>query len=314
MSTLPAGLVFADRYKIIELIGRGGMGEVYRAFHVELRKQVALKVFRSAATRLPSDLQIAQRFEREAHTLAKLDHRGCVRILDHGRLGRYQYLAMDLVEGRDLATILRDDGPLSPERATRIARDILAALAHAHEQGVLHRDLKPANVMVADADGRVVVIDFGLARQEDDAALTARGTCFGSPSYLAPERLAGAAYDERADLYSVGVILYELLAGVRPFPGDTMVEIVQRAAAGPPHPLRAHRPTVTRALELVVMRAMARDPARRHADAAEMRAALAEPPRTDDAAASSTNLALVPPPSVVRRVWSWLRYGAWRWT
>ncbi|MCX5745041.1 MAG: serine/threonine-protein kinase, partial [Proteobacteria bacterium] len=184
-STLPVGMIFAERYKILGLLGQGGMGHVYRAEHLTLRTHVALKVVRAAFV---GEREL--RFGREAATLAKLDHRGIVRILDYGRTGKYLFIAMDLVVGTSLAGLLADGGPLAIERASRIGREILAALGHAHDHGVLHRDVKPENVMIGPGD-KVVVIDFGLARALGDAPLTQNGMCYGSPSYLAPERLLG---------------------------------------------------------------------------------------------------------------------------
>jgi serine/threonine-protein kinase len=201
-----------------------------------------------------------------------------VRVLDHGRTAEHaQYLALELVEGSTLAAALRADGPFEPMRAAAIARGLLAALAHAHGRGVLHRDLKPENVILAPGGApRIVLIDFGLASLRDAGPLTAAGICVGSPSYIAPERLAGQPYDERSDVYGVGVILYELLAGAPPFRGRTPEEIMAAVQYQPFRPLRALRPDVPALLDAIVRRALARAPARRFADAEEMMSALDE--------------------------------------
>jgi serine/threonine-protein kinase len=317
---LSIGARFASRYQIVDRLGQGGMGDVYRARHLGLQKDVALKVL-GAEPGGASEL----RFEREARTTARLDHPGCVRILDYGTAEGRQFIAMELIEGTTLAAVLRDAGALSSERALRIARGILSALAHAHGRGVVHRDVKPENVMVTPA-GRCVVIDFGLARLGDEARLTATGTCLGSPHYVAPERLRDGTCDERADLYAIGVILYEMLAGTRPFPGTTPNEIVRNVLDRPARPLRAIRRDVPRALEAVIVRALAKDPARRFPDAEAMLGALDDIPYVEQLAAEAAHgaedeasattaieeLALAPP-SRLRRMWSWVRYGGWRW-
>ncbi|MGE0869662.1 MAG: serine/threonine-protein kinase [Kofleriaceae bacterium] len=321
MGVLSIGTTFADRYQILALLGRGGMGEVYRAEHLALGNQVALKI-------LGPELEGAreERFEREARTTARLNHPGCVRVLDYGRAEQLQFIAMELVDGQNLATVLRDEGPFSTARAARVGKSLLAALAHAHENGVLHRDVKPANVMLVTTGApRCVLIDFGLARLRDDGPLTAVGTCMGSPSYLSPERLLGRDYDARADLYAVGVILYELLAGAKPFPGDSPREIMQRLSDRPPRPLRAIRNDVSRSLDAVIMRALAKDPARRFPDAETMLGALDDVPvlerlaelraitaRDEEAPTHALAQLSVYRPSRLRRIWSWLRYGGWR--
>jgi serine/threonine protein kinase len=191
---------------------------------------------------------------------------------------------------------------------------------------VLHRDVKPENVVFTYRDGvaRGVLIDFGLAAVHDEGPLTAAGICVGSPSYLAPERLLGRAYDGRADVYAVGVILYEMLAGRRPFVGANATEIARAHLGATPVPLRALRPDVSPALEAIVYGALARRPADRFASADAMLAALRRVPIVDEAAraaarleeASTTALATLVParPSMPRRVWGWLRYGGWRWS
>ncbi|HUS29419.1 MAG TPA: serine/threonine-protein kinase [Kofleriaceae bacterium] len=320
MRAFAPGDVFADRYEILASAGHGGMGHVYRARHITLRKQVALKVLASNPT---GDYEI--RFAREARALARLDHPNCVRVLDHGQHDATQFLVMEHLEGETLTARIAQ-GRLPTSNALQIARQLLFALAHAHEHGVIHRDVKPENVMLVKGGTRAILIDFGLASIADEAALTGAGMCLGSPSYLAPERLLGQPHDTRTDLYAVGVILYEMVAGVRPFAGDSPRETMQLAIHRPPRPLRAVRRDIAPALERIISRALAKDPARRFADAEEMLLALADVPSDEDAAArkvqderdeAAETLMIstldVKEPGVLSRAWTWVRYGGWRW-
>jgi serine/threonine-protein kinase len=321
MATFAPGTIFAGRYEILGHLGRGGMGSVYRAVHVGMRKEVALKIL--GASKITDG---EARFEREARAIAKLDHASCVRILDYGRTKRHQFIAMQLLEGPTLASVLKTGGPLSTARAVQMTRNLLSALVHAHDRRVLHRDIKPENVMIIGEGLRAVLIDFGLAHLIDDAPLTARGMCFGSPSYLAPERFDGAPHDARADLYAVGVMLYEMLAGVRPFVGANVGEILHECRTRPPRPLRAIRSDVSPVLEAVIVRALAKDPARRFATAEDMLAALEDVPvleelaliansaAREEAATTLVNAKLVVErPSLWARIWARLRFGRWRW-
>ncbi len=330
---LVPGNVFAGRYEIVGLLGKGGMGSVYRAVHKELRREVALKILDAPLIIEGQVDDGAARFEREARAIAKLDHPNIVRILDYGRTRKHQFIAMQLLEGPTLGKQLRDTPHLTPSRAVQITRQLLTALAHAHACGILHRDLKPDNVILIGADDdvhpalRAMLIDFGLAHVRDEAALTARGACVGSPSYLSPERLDGVGPDVRADLYAVGVMLYEMLAGRRPFTGDSIGEILLACRTRPARPLRAFRHDVSRALEAFVVRAMSKDPDRRFQTAAEMLEALedltlfeqvqasAGAAIVEDAAETCLELPLSEP-SRGRwwsKMWSWLRFGRWRW-
>ena len=323
MKAFAPDTLVAERYRILGSIGRGGMGHVYRAEHIWLHKEVALKVLGGSGVD-----QLAARFEREAHAVARLDHPGCVRVLDYGIAGGAPYLAMELLEGPTLAAALRDEGAFQVARAVSVARALLAALAHAHGRGVLHRDVKPENVILAAGGApRPVLIDFGLASMRDAGPLTGAGMCMGSPAYMAPERLLGEPHTERSDVYSVGVILYELLAGTSPFLGCSPEEIMQEVLNRPPRPLRAIRSDVSTPLDAIVRRALAQDPARRHADAEEMRSALDELPALEarataaaelDEADAAQTLPLevarleVIRPAPLARLWSWLRFGRWR--
>jgi serine/threonine-protein kinase len=319
--------IYAGRYKILSLLGRGGMGHVYRAVHTGLNKEVALKILAPVKGAAADDF--AERFAREARAIARLDHASCVRIFDYGheRDGS-QYIAMELIDGPTLGAALGQD-VFSIPRAIHVGKAILSALAHAHAHGVVHRDIKPENVMFAVGSGfRVVLIDFGLASLRDAPALTGQGVAVGSPSYIAPERLLGQPHDHRADLFSVGVILYEMIAGIRPFLGANPQEIMTNVLARPARPLRTVAPDVSPILEAVIRRALSKDPARRFQDAEEMLSALSDVAALDAQAlagaelddaneASSASMTIAElaifRPSLLARAWSWLRFGAWRW-
>jgi serine/threonine-protein kinase len=274
---LPAGTIIDSRYRVLGRIGAGGMATVYRARHLGMQRDVALKVL--DATTAPGNL--AKRFEREARAIARLDHPGCVRVFDYGRSIGRQYLAMELLEGPTLARELDVRKRLPPLLVAQTAQQILDALAHAHAQGILHRDVKPSNVMFGrrGAGRRLVLIDFGLARLSDEAPLTAAGLCAGSPSYIAPERLAGAPYDARADVYATGVVLYEMLAGRRPFEGERAKDIAKKSLHEDPPLLAKLAPRTPPVLAAIVMRALAKDPAQRYPDAQSMLAAIEALPK-----------------------------------
>ncbi len=300
------------------------MGNVYRAEHLGLGKDVALKVI----GQLSQELEL--RFEREAHAIARLDHPGCVRVYDYGEDEHgVQFIAMELLDGPTLHAAMADE-PLSLSRALHVAKATLSALAHAHAHGVVHRDVKPENIMFGNRGAfRVVLIDFGLASLRDAPALTGSGMAMGSPSYIAPERLLGHPHDARSDLYAVGVILYEMIAGLRPFLGTGPQEIMANVLSRPPRPLRALVPDVSPALDALIRRALAKDPARRFTDAEEMlsaiidveafEAAMATQPvsvaTTQRDPAASMTIAQLPvfQPSLWQRIWSRVRYGRWRW-
>jgi len=316
---LSAGTIFAGRYEILSAAGRGGMGYVYRARHLGLAKEVALKVVGDGKR------DFAMRFAREARAIARLDHPNCVRVLDHGRVDELQYIAMELLHGETLADAMKRER-FSTSRALTVTRQLLAALAHAHENGVIHRDIKPENVMLVRNGTRAVLIDFGLASLKDEAPLTAVGMCIGSPSYLAPERLLGQPHDTRTDLYAIGVILYEMIAGVRPFAGESPEETMRLALKKPPRPLRAIRRNIAPQLDKLIRRALAKDPARRFADAEEMLLAVNDVPSDEELAAAAAQaeaedqaatMAIcqldIRQPSWLSRLWSRVRYGSWRW-
>jgi serine/threonine-protein kinase len=270
METL--GDEIGGRYRVLGPLGRGGMGVVVRAEHMALRRVVALKLLDHHFA--GSDME--RRFEREARTAARLDHPGCVRIFDHGRASSGQlFLAMELITGPTLGAWSRRAGPLPVAALVAVGRELLAALAYAHDEAVLHRDLKPDNVMLArrGQHHRLVLIDFGLARLRDEAGITQAGTVMGSPSYVAPERLRGEPGDERADLYGAAMVLWELAVKRPPFGTGTPLEIALRHLSQPVVPLSLLRPDLPGALAAVIEVGLATRADERWASAQEMLAA-----------------------------------------
>lgn len=260
------GRQIAGRYHLVRLLGDGGMGAVYKAADQVLRRFVAIKLLHPAVAENPASVQ---RFEREARAAAAIGHPNIIEILDFGREGHRPYMVMEYLRGRSLAQVLAMERRLTIKRAATIAIHTLAGLAAAHDRGILHRDLKPANLMLVVRFGDrnfVKVCDFGfaalLADESRDSAkvLTPERTLVGTPAYAAPERLRGdVRRDPRLDVYSVGVVLYEMLAGRRPFDAPTFRELARKVRTEAPPPLRTHRPDVPPELERIVMKALAND-------------------------------------------------------
>src|SRR3954471_7980443 len=250
--------VYGGRYELHRKIARGGMADVYLARDSLLDRPVALKVlFPEFAT----DRSFVERFRREAQAAANLSHPNIVSVYDWGEEGGTYFIVMEYVEGRSLAQILRDEGPLLPDRAADIATDIAAALGFAHRNGVIHRDVKPGNVLISPL-GQVKVTDFGIARAvttQDN--LTQTGTVMGTATYFSPEQARGESVDPRSDVYSLGVVLYELLTGEPPFTGDNPVSVAYKHVQEQPDRVTTRNPQVPVALEAVTMKALAKNPA-----------------------------------------------------
>jgi eukaryotic-like serine/threonine-protein kinase len=257
------------RYRVISRLGSGGMADVYLAQDQLLGREVAVKVLHH---HFAEDQEFVERFRREASSAAALSHPNIVAIFDRGEWNGTYYIAMEYVAGRSLKTIVREQGPLDPVAAIDIVVQILRAARFAHRRGVIHRDLKPHNVIL-DEEGRARVTDFGIARAgASDMTLT--GSIMGTAQYLSPEQAQGFAVSASSDLYSVGVILYELLTGVVPFEGETAVAIAYKQVSAEPRPPSELNPALPVTLDAVVLRALAKDPAERYADADELIAAL----------------------------------------
>jgi beta-lactam-binding protein with PASTA domain/predicted Ser/Thr protein kinase len=263
------GTLFDGRYQILRKLGAGGMANVYLAEDQELGRRVAIKILND---RHANDEQFVERFRREAKNAAALSHPNIVSIYDRGEAEGTYYIAMEYLDGRSLKELIlsRGDAPIAV--VVEYARQILSALRFAHRHGIVHRDIKPHNVLV-DGEGRVKVTDFGIARA-GTSQMTEAGSIVGTAQYLSPEQARGGDVDQRSDLYSLGVLMYEMLTGEVPFSGDTPVEIAMKHLSQMPLPPSTKRPDVPRDLDMVVMRSLAKDPDDRYQSADEMEADL----------------------------------------
>ena len=262
--------VLSGRYQVVSHLARGGMAEVYLAHDQLLDRRVAVKLL---FPELAEDGSFVERFRREARAAAGLNHQNIVSVYDFGEDDGAYYIVMEYVDGRTLREIIRSEGPLEPAQAAEVGADIAAALAVAHHHGIIHRDVKPGNVLLADSV--VKVADFGIARAGDPReSLTMTGAVMGTATYLSPEQAQGHAIDHRSDLYSLGIVLYEMLAGRPPFSGDSAVAIAYRHLSEDPVPPSTHNSAVPPALDAAVLRAMAKDPDARYESAEQLRADL----------------------------------------
>jgi serine/threonine-protein kinase len=322
--------LFDGRYRIVRKLGAGGMANVYLAEDQELGRRVAIKILNE---RHANDEQFVERFRREAKNAAGLSHPNIVSIFDRGQAEGTYYIAMEYLDGRNLKELITARGPAPIHVAVDYARQILSALRVAHRQGLVHRDIKPHNVLV-DAEGRIKVTDFGIARA-GPSQMTEEGSIIGTAQYLSPEQAQGAPVTPSSDLYSVGIVLYELLTGTVPFAGETPVELAMKHLSKVPEAPSRLRPEVPRDLDFVVMRALAKGPDERYQSADEMDADLARiargvsvSPETEEAATAIIARPITPatlatppltprgPPSVYydydeppqrrRPVWPWL--------
>ena len=260
-----------DRYHLEDRIAAGGMGTVWAAQDERLGRRVAVKMLKDD---LAGDSKFVERFRREARAVAALGHPNIANVFDYGEDHGKHFIVMELVDGRDLARLLREDGPMDPGRAVGIAAQACEALGHAHLAGVIHRDVKPGNVMIGD-DDRVKVTDFGIARAQGDSSLTATGSVLGTSHYLSPEQAEGGPIGPSADVYSMGCVLYEMLTGAVPFTGDSPVGIAMRHVSEEVPAPSSLATDVPSTIDDVVAKATAKDPRDRFADGREMAAALA---------------------------------------
>ena len=251
------GELIADRYELEELVGTGGMSSVYRAHDRLLERDVALKVLHDQFT---VDGDYVERFRREARSVAQLSHPNIVTVIDRGEQDGRQFIVFEYVDGENLKTLVEREGPLPEREAIELALQIARALGFAHEHGLVHRDVKPQNVLL-NGDGQAKVTDFGIARSLDvHGGLTQTGTVMGTSDYIAPEQARGRRADAQSDIYSLGAVLYELLTGEVPFPGDNFVAVALRHINEPPPSVRERRPELSPRLDAAIRRAMAKDP------------------------------------------------------
>jgi eukaryotic-like serine/threonine-protein kinase len=271
------GEVLADRYELEELVGTGGMSSVFRAHDRLLDRKVALKILHQQYS---GDDDYVERFKREARSVAALSHPNIVTVIDRGEHGDRQFIVFEYVEGENLKRLIERRGPAPVSDALELAIQIARGLAFAHQQGLIHRDVKPQNVLL-NGDGRAKVTDFGIARSLNvQHGMTQTGTVLGTSDYIAPEQAQGQSVDEHTDVYSLGVVIYELLTGEVPFPGENFVAVAMRHINEEPPSVRDKRPDVSPRLDDAIRRAMAKRPEDRFPTmdllCAELEAALAE--------------------------------------
>ncbi len=303
------GRVFNERYRLKEKIGSGGMADVYLADDLLLGREVAVKVLHP---QFASDPSFIQRFRHEAQAAANLNHPNIVNIYDWGNEEELYYIVMEYVEGRDLKEILKNEGRILPERAAEIAAEICAALQFAHRHNLVHRDIKPHNVFITSL-GQVKVMDFGIARERNGGGMTQTGVVMGTPQYISPEQAQGLQVDGRSDIYSLGVVLYEMLTGRVPFDDPSPVTVAYKHVREDPVPPSVIDPEIPPTLEAIVMKAMAKNPANRFQTAQEMKADLLRflegMPVTATPVLPEGVTATVPVAAAERRRWGWAAAG-----
>jgi eukaryotic-like serine/threonine-protein kinase len=268
MATTPH--ILLDRYEVGRLLGAGGMAEVFEGRDRLLARRVAIKVLQAQFARDPSFLI---RFKREAQAAASLSHPNIVGVYDTGTENGTHFIVMEYVDGRTLKEVIRAEGPLYPERAAEICQDVCSALVAAHARGLIHRDIKPGNVMLTP-EGKVKVMDFGIARATTSESITQTAAVVGTAQYISPEQAQGQAVDYRSDIYSLGCCLYEMLTGTVPFTGATPVAIAYRHVREDPTPPRMLNADVPAPLEAICLKAMAKLPDNRYQTAAEFQSDL----------------------------------------
>ena len=259
------GKIVSRRFRVEDVIGRGGMAIVYRAYDLKSHQTVALKVLREE---YEEDPEYRERFKREAEVCRKLGHPNVVNLIDSGMVGGISFIAIEYVDGKTLKELIAESGGIAQEQAVRYALQILAALAHAHQRGIIHRDVKPQNVLVA-RNGQLKISDFGIAGMADTQTLTSDGNVIGSVHYFSPEQAKGMKATGASDLYSVGVILYEMLAGHVPFEGETAVSVAMMHLMEPPKPI-AQQAQVSPAVAMIVHKALEKNPQDRYQSADAM--------------------------------------------
>jgi len=254
--------VLGDKYEIRDLIQAGGMGQIFLGVHKALDKKVAIKIIHQE---LVKNEHFKSRFYREAKLSASLDHSGIIDIYDFGSSDDFDYIIMPFIEGETLEARIKKQGPMDPAEAVNMMIEIADALHYAHSRNVIHRDIKPSNIMI-DHQGKIILADFGISKMMGDSDLTAPNTVLGSPKYMSPEQIKGQSVDARSDLYSLGLVFYEMLTGVHPFTGrDTSAIYYAQAHEIPPRP-ETSRPEIPKDLSSIIMKLLAKSADKRYAD------------------------------------------------
>ena len=303
-TALAPGSDFGTRYRIEALLGQGGMGRVYKAYDKDLDRVVALKVVRHGAM---GESDALKRFKQELVLASKISHKNILRIHDMGEVGGTKFITMAYVEGQDLYGILKENPKLPMERVLKYARTLAEALAAAHAEGVIHRDLKPQNILV-NKDDQIFVSDFGLAKSFEEGAqgMTKTGAFLGTPRYMSPEQVEGKPADQRSDLYSYGLMLYEMAVGDVPFTGESTLKVMyQRIQEKPKNP-KLINPSLPSWFVRVIMRCLERDPAARYQSAYEI---LADLQGSRGSASGSHTVQIQIPEFVAERRWTWVVGG-----
>ena len=268
--TLEPGMVLAQRYEIVEILGQGGMGAVYKATDRELNRTVAIKVIRPDLAR---DQGIVDRFKQELLLAHQVTHRNVIRIYDLSEADGMKFITMEYVEGENLLTLLHEKKKFAPEEAVEIMQQVCRALEAAHTVGVIHRDLKPQNIM-RDKTGRILVMDFGLARTLEGDGMTQSGALVGTMEYMSPEQALGKPLDQRSDIFALGLIFYEMLTGQMPFKADSTIASLIRRTQEQVAPLSDHDASIPRSVSSIVQKCLERDLQLRYNTAAELLADL----------------------------------------
>jgi serine/threonine protein kinase/tetratricopeptide (TPR) repeat protein len=300
------GTVLAERYEILQLLGQGGMGAVYKARDTELERFVALKLIRAD---LASNPEILRRFKQELILAREVTHRNVIRIFDLGQAKGFKFITMEFVEGRDLRVVIREKGKLSPEETVRIISQVSRALESAHAAGVVHRDLKPQNIML-DAKDRVYVMDFGIAHSLETPGMTQTGALMGTPEYMSPEQAKGMKVDPRSDLFALGIIFYEMLTGISPYKAETaLATLLKRTQERPQSPAEVD-PGIPKAISDVVMKCLEIDRDHRFSSAREILEDLGQEAPTSVRTVAPTLPPVIPAPQA-ERVLPFVRYRTW---
>lgn len=309
------GEVISDRYRVTERIGTGGMADVYKGQDSVLNRPVAIKVLHKQFAR---EENFVARFRQEAQAAANLNHPNIVNVYDWGQQDGTNFIVMEYLAGENLKQILQEEGPLPPSRAASIASDVLAALAFAHRKGVVHRDIKPHNIVI-DPEGDVKVTDFGIARAVGGSSLTQTGSVLGTAQYISPEQAQGHEVSANSDVYSMGIVLFELLTGQVPFEGDNPVAVALKHVHEVPPKPRSINSKIPKALENVILKALAKHPSRRYRGAPEMKEDLSrflkglpvDTPPPDEASAATQVMQAVGAPRQVSHAPKRRRWVPW---